>query len=174
MKIRIILPVLATAAVLVVGGCSADDTGAAAPSTSSASSPATSSSETSAPSSASSASAADLAVAQTSLGEVLVDARGMTVYVFDKDVVGATSSACTDQCATAWPAVDATTATPTDDGVDAELATITGVSGAPQVTVAGLPVYTFAKDAAPGDVNGQGVMGVWWALSPSGEKITAG
>jgi predicted lipoprotein with Yx(FWY)xxD motif len=104
---------------------------------------------------------------------VLVDGQGKTVYVFDKDAMGATASACTDQCATTWPAVVATAATPTGDGVDADLASITGVSGEPQVTVDGLPVYTFAKDTAPGDVMGQGVMGKWWVLSPTGEKITA-
>lgn len=177
MKIRYILPAVSAASLLALAGCGSSDTTAAAPSSSAASSSAASSSDTPSASSSSSSpagtSTADLAVAQTSLGEVLVDGQGKTVYVFDKDAKGATASACTDQCATTWPAVVATAATPTGDGVDADLASITGVSGEPQVTVDGLPVYTFAKDTAPGDVMGQGVMGKWWVLSPTGEKITA-
>lgn len=173
MKIRYILPAVSAASLLALAGCGSSDTTAAAPSSSATSSSASSSSDTSSSSSPAGTSTADLAVAQTSLGEVLVDGQGKTVYVFDKDAMGATASACTDQCATTWPAVVATAATPTGDGVDADLASITGVSGEPQVTVGGLPVYTFAKDAAPGDVMGQGVMGKWWVLSSSGEKITA-
>lgn len=173
MKIRHILPAVSAASLLALAGCGSSDTTAAAPSSSATSSSASSSSDASSSSSPAGTSTADLAVAQTSLGEVLVDGQGKTVYVFDKDAMGATASACTDQCATTWPAVVTTAATPTGDGVDADLASITGVSGEPQVTVGGLPVYTFAKDAAPGDVMGQGVMGKWWVLSPSGEKITA-
>ena len=167
MKIRYILPAVSAASLLALAGCGSSDTTAAAPSSSATSSSATSSSDASSSSSPAGTSTADLAVAQTSLGEVLVDGQGKTVYVFDKDAMGATASACTDQCATTWPAVVATAATPTGDGVDADLASITGVSGEPQVTVGGLPVYTFAKDAAPGDVMGQGVMGKWWVLSSS-------
>src|SRR5260221_6884427 len=48
--------------------------------------------------------AADPAMtADSSLGKILVDANGMTLYTFDKDTKGATMSACTDKCIAAWP-----------------------------------------------------------------------
>ncbi len=48
--------------------------------------------------------------------------------------------------------------------------TIDAPSGT-QLTVNQLPLYTFAADAAPGDVNGQGVGGVWWAAGADGNPI---
>lgn len=119
----------------------------------------------------SSASGTDLAVADSSLGTIVVDATGMTVYVFDTDTQGADTSACSGQCATNWPAVETTAGTPSVEGVTAEVGTITGTDGGTQLTIDGWPVYTYAGDSAPGDVNGQGVGGIWWAISPSGERI---
>lgn len=112
-----------------------------------------------------------LATADSALGEIVVDGDGMTVYVFDKDTQGATSSACLDTCATTWPAVpgDDTAAV---DGVDGELGTITGTDGEPQLTLDGWPLYYFASDAAAGDVAGQAVNGIWWVIAPDGTKIT--
>ena len=52
------------------------------------------------------------------------------------------------------------------------VATITGVVGGKQITINGLPIYTFSKDTKPGDTNGQGVLNIWHVLSPAGEKIT--
>jgi predicted lipoprotein with Yx(FWY)xxD motif len=96
----------------------------------------------------------------------------MTAYVFDKDTAGAGSSTCSGACATAWPAITASSATPTVEGVTGKVGTITGVNGEKQITVNGLPLYTFARDKAAGDVTGQGVGNVWWVLSPSGDKIS--
>jgi predicted lipoprotein with Yx(FWY)xxD motif len=58
-----------------------------------------------------------------------------------------------------------------DASVTGEIGTITGVDGATQLTLNGWPLYYFAGDSAPGDTNGQGVNGVWWVLTPAGEKI---
>lgn len=60
------------------------------------------------------------------------------------------------------------------DGTSAdagEVGTITGVDGAPQLTLDGWPLYYFAGDAAPGDTNGQDVGGVWWVMSPEGTPV---
>jgi len=114
----------------------------------------------------------DLAVATSSLGDIVVDGRGMTAYVFDKDTQNSTSSACTGDCATAWPAIETTADAPVVEGVTGTVGTITGVDGGKQITINGWPIYTFASDKAPGDVNGQAFGGVWWVVSPSGEKIT--
>jgi len=112
-----------------------------------------------------------LGTADSSLGEIVVDGDGMTVYVFDKDTQGAASSACLDACATKWPAVhgDDTDAV---DGLTGELGSITGTDGEPQLTLDGWPLYYFASDVAAGDVGGQAVNGVWWVVAPDGTKIT--
>jgi predicted lipoprotein with Yx(FWY)xxD motif len=117
------------------------------------------------------ASAAGLAVAESSLGEVVVDGDGMTVYMFDNDTQGAGTSSCAGECAANWPAVTTEGDAPVVDGVTGEVGTITGVDGATQVTLNGWPLYTFAGDSAAGDVNGQGVNDVWWVLSPDGERM---
>jgi predicted lipoprotein with Yx(FWY)xxD motif len=117
------------------------------------------------------AASAALMVADSALGEIVVDGRGMTVYMFDSDTQGAGTSTCEGQCAANWPAVTTDVADPQVDGVTGEVGTITGVDGAMQVTLNGWPLYYFAGDAAAGDVNGQGVNGVWWVLTPDGERM---
>jgi predicted lipoprotein with Yx(FWY)xxD motif len=115
----------------------------------------------------------DLMTADSSLGEIVVDGKGMTVYVFDNDTPGSDSSSCEGDCAAEWPAVSPASDEPAVEGVTGEVGTITGTDGNPQLTINGLPVYYFAQDSAPGDVKGQGVNGVWWVVSPSGEKTTS-
>jgi predicted lipoprotein with Yx(FWY)xxD motif len=73
----------------------------------------------------------------------------------------------------AWPPVTSTTATPTVNGVTGKIGTIPTTDGKMQVTINGMPIYYSAKDQGPGDINGQGVGGVWYLVSPSGEMITA-
>ncbi|MFD5215643.1 hypothetical protein [Microbacterium sp. NPDC058345] len=113
---------------------------------------------------------AALMTADTSMGEIVVDGEGMTVYMFDSDTQNAGESTCEGQCAENWPAVIAD-GTAELDGVTGEVGTITGVAGETQMTLNGWPLYYFAGDAAPGDVNGQGVNDVWWVLSPAGERM---
>jgi predicted lipoprotein with Yx(FWY)xxD motif len=107
------------------------------------------------------------------LGTILVDSNGMTLYVFDNDTSG--TSNCTGDCLQRWPALtvaDEDEEITTGEGVTAELAVITRDDGTYQVTANGMPLYTYAEDAAPGDVNGQGVGEVWWVVGPDGTKIT--
>lgn len=117
------------------------------------------------------ASAAALAVAESSLGEIVVDGEGLTVYMFDNDTQGAGASTCEGQCATNWPAVTTDSEMPEVEGVTGEVGTITGVDGATQITLNGWPLYYFAGDTAAGDVAGQGVNEVWWVLSAEGERM---
>jgi predicted lipoprotein with Yx(FWY)xxD motif len=116
---------------------------------------------------------AALATASTTLGKVVVDGKGLTVYVFDKDTANSGKSACTGACLTAWPPVTTTSAKPAVDGVTGTVSTIATPDGKKQVTVDGLPLYTFSGDSAAGDVKGQGLMGIWWAVSADGTKVTA-
>lgn len=118
------------------------------------------------------AGGATLTVATTSLGKVVVGPNGHTVYRFDKDTKGSGKSACTGQCVSLWPAVT-TTGMPTDTGIVGKVGTITTAGGKKQVTLDGWPLYYYAGDTGGGDVNGQGVLGIWWVLSSSGAKMTA-
>ncbi|MDQ1597713.1 MAG: hypothetical protein QOI70_1137 [Microbacteriaceae bacterium] len=157
---RLMMSVAGTAfAIIALAGCSSTSGGS------------TYSSPSTAPSKSAPSSAA-LSTASTALGKIIVDGKGMTAYVFDKDTAGSGSSTCTGSCATAWPAITTTSTTPTVEGVTGKVGTITGVNGEMQITVNGLPIYTFARDKAAGDVTGQGVGNIWWVLSPSGDKIS--
>ncbi|HUO37178.1 MAG TPA: hypothetical protein VMU34_04710 [Mycobacterium sp.] len=118
-----------------------------------------------------SSAVADVAVAPTNLGDVVVDAKGMTAYVFDKDVAGSGSSECTGDCQRLWVAVPAASDQPVAVGITPPVGVITGVGGGTQITIGGLPVYTFTGDSVPGDTNGQLFKDVWHALASSGQEI---
>ncbi|MER8069847.1 SCO0930 family lipoprotein [Streptomyces sp. NPDC094034] len=104
------------------------------------------------------------------LGEVLTDSEGFTLYRFDKDTASPPKSNCEGDCVKAWPVVaagDAKAAAGTDPTL---LGEITRADGTKQLTVAGWPMYRYAKDTSPGDANGQGVGGTWFASAPDGKK----
>jgi len=102
-----------------------------------------------------------------------VNDKGLTLYRFDTDATMPPKSNCTGQCATLWPATPASEATGVT-GIDQKLlGTVNGADGQPQLTMDGWPLYTFAQDAKPGDANGQGLMGIWWAVTPTGAKAGA-
>jgi predicted lipoprotein with Yx(FWY)xxD motif len=114
---------------------------------------------------------ATLKTADSDLGTVVVDAKGRTVYVFDKDQPGSGKISCSGDCLTKWPAV-VPDGQPKADGVSGDLGTITRDDGTMQVTLDGSPLYLFAGDSKPGDVTGQAVGGVWWVVGADGKKIT--
>ncbi|MFM6851449.1 MAG: hypothetical protein ACKOVB_20345 [Terrabacter sp.] len=144
-----------------------------------ASSAAGSSSTSSAASSSSSSAAApmvhpdvtELKTASSSLGTIVVDSQGMTLYMFDKDTKGGTKSACEGQCLTAWPPAMMGAAAPTLTGVTGTVASIGTADGKKQLTLDGWPLYYWFKDTKAGDVSGQAVKGVWWVLDPKGTPI---
>jgi predicted lipoprotein with Yx(FWY)xxD motif len=112
--------------------------------------------------------------ARSRIGTILVTAQRMTMYVFALDPRG--QSRCTGSCATYWPPVPASDAPKhAVAGVTATFGSVTRADGSTQLSVDGYPVYTYAGDRSPGDVNGQGVNasgGLWWALSPDGSRDT--
>jgi predicted lipoprotein with Yx(FWY)xxD motif len=114
-----------------------------------------------------------LATADSDLGTIVVDASFRTVYYFDEDTAGSGTSACSGDCLEKWPPVTADAGSPEVDGVTGDVATITRDDGTTQLTLDGRPLYPSAGDGAPGDVNGQGVGGVWWVVSPDGAAIKA-
>ena len=102
----------------------------------------------------------------------LVDDQGRALYAYLLDTPGNNMSTCTADCAVEWPPV-LVTGTPTaGEGVDsALLGTITREDGQMQATYNSWPLYYFDEDVDPGDMNGQGVDGEWFLVSPEGEPI---
>ena len=98
------------------------------------------------------------------LGKILTDEKGMTLYFFSKDADG--QSACVDGCVTTWPIYY--NASPyIGTGLKAsDFGVITRPDGKKQTTYKGWPLYYFANDNAKGDVNGEGVKNVWFVAKP--------
>ncbi|MFJ7778450.1 SCO0930 family lipoprotein [Streptomyces yangpuensis] len=116
-----------------------------------------------------------LAVSNTEkAGPVLTDSAGLTLYRFDKDTAKPPKSNCEGDCAKTWPVVAAGDVTAAAGMDPSMLGEVVRGDGTKQLTVAGWPVYRFNKDAKPGDVNGQGVGGVWFAFGPDGKKAAKG
>ena len=124
----------------------------------------------SAPSAAVQAPASDaggLATASTTVGTV-VTSEGHTLYRFSEDTAKPSASTCVGACATAWPPVLGD-GVPAVDGLPADLVgTVRRADGTEQLTLDGWPLYRFAEDTAPGEVNGEGVGGTWQAIGPDG------
>jgi len=114
-----------------------------------------------------------VSTATTSLGRILVDARGHTLYLFGKDRNG--KSACSGACAVAWPPLMANGKPRAGAGAKASrLGTTRRADGRLQVTYNRHPVYRFVKDTKRGQTNGEGLKafgGTWDALSPAGAKV---
>lgn len=112
------------------------------------------------------------------LGQIVTDASGKTLYRFDADTASPSVSNCAGDCAVKWPPALVGKGRQVQlDGVDQALVgTVTRADGSTQLTLAGWPLYEFAKDSKPGDILGQGVGGTWFAATPQGAKAgqTAG
>ena len=175
MKKHLSIGLSAFALAALLSGCGGTSGTTAYPTTAAAPTSAAGSSSTSGPASTSApaAATADLKVADSKSGQIVVDGKGMSVYYYTKDVKDSGTSACTGGCLDAWPPVLATADTPTVDGVTGTVGTIATPDGKKQLAINGMPVYYYAKDLAPGDITGQGVGGVWYLVAPSGDMITA-
>jgi predicted lipoprotein with Yx(FWY)xxD motif len=149
-------------AALVIAGCGGnDDNGGYSPPSASAK-PATSQ-----------RGGATVAVRSTSLGKILTDSQGRTLYLFEKDT--GTKSTCSGACAAAWPPLTTSGKPKAGPGLKASLLGTTARSdGSTEVTYNGHPLYTYAGDQGAGDTNGQGLdqFGAeWYVLSPAGSKL---
>jgi predicted lipoprotein with Yx(FWY)xxD motif len=116
---------------------------------------------------------------------ILVDGRGVTLYMFTEDVRNAAPKCVDDRvagCQKVWPGLFATSGASAGKGVKASLLGTTSRSdGKLQVTYGGYPLYYFAgdktqygghpRDKKPGDVNGQGDYDVWYVVSPAGKPV---
>jgi len=111
-----------------------------------------------------------------SVGAVLVDTSGMTLYRYTPD--GANKSVCTGACSSVWPPLTVpagTTHAIGSTGVPSgDLGIIMRSDGTHQITYKGIPLYTYTGDTKAGQASGQGVGGIWFVVkSPSAASATA-
>ena len=91
---------------------------------------------------------------------MFVDQNGMTLYTFDKDKAGS-PSACSGNCAQAWPAAMAG-----DSDQPGGKWTTEAADGGKQWAYDGKRVYRFSKDTKPGDKNGDNFRDMWHVAKP--------
>jgi predicted lipoprotein with Yx(FWY)xxD motif len=160
---------------MIIAACSGAGTGStaapsvAAPSVAAPSAEAPSEAPSAAPSE-DAVTGATVALAESSLGQILVDGEGRTLYGFTVDTEGV--SACYDDCEQAWPPLLASGEVTAGAGIDASLiTTVERTDGTKQVKYGDWPLYYFASDSAAGDTNGQGINDVWFVVDATGALI---
>ncbi|MCC7369461.1 MAG: hypothetical protein IT306_13620 [Chloroflexi bacterium] len=106
------------------------------------------------------------------LGKMLVDGEGKTLYLYSRDEKGVSN--CYDQCEQRWPILRPPAGgAPTGSAdIAGTLGTISRKDGTMQVTYNGIPLYYWYQDEKVGDTKGQAVGGVWWVLAPGLNQIT--
>ena len=104
--------------------------------------------------------------ADTTLGKILVDAKGMTLYYFANDIPASGASTCYGQCAVAWPVFLADTIAVSSPLDPADFGSITRTDGTKQTTYYGWPLYYFQGDTKPGDTKGENVLKTWFVVKP--------
>ena len=104
-------------------------------------------------------------------GTFLTNQDGMTLYVYLLDEPGS-APACTGSCLSSWTPVIVQGKPKAGSGVDAKALGTQKVGGVQQLTLGGQPAYTYSGDMAAGDLNGQGIGGLWYVVAPDGSRIT--
>ena len=116
---------------------------------------------------------ADVKLASSKLGKIVVDRNGRTLYLFAADKNG--KSTCSGACATTWPPVTAASASGGDGLDDGALGTTTRADGTQQITYHGHPLYYYAGDGkTPGSMKGEGLdtFGAeWYVVDSSGKAV---
>jgi predicted lipoprotein with Yx(FWY)xxD motif len=107
----------------------------------------------------------------TSLGNILVDSSGRTLYLFTRDRGNKNSCVKVSGCSAAWPSLKASGRPTAGSGVRASLLSTTNGN---QVTYAGHPLYTYTGDSGPGKTSYVGFKsfgGTWYAINASGGTV---
>lgn len=161
---RLGIPALALTIALVAAACSAAAT--PAPTAAPTATPAPTAAATVAPTPTPAKGLVNVAQ-DARLGAYLTGADGRSLYLFTKDTKD--TSTATAQVLANWPPLLVTAASQATGGagVTGTFGTTRLADGSTQVTYNGVPLYYFAKDARAGDVNGQGVNGVWFLATPA-------
>lgn len=94
-------------------------------------------------------------------GNFLTDSSGRALYIFDNDTEGVSN--CVNACIGIWPPFSATLA---PDNLPADISIIQRQDGSSQYAWKGKPLYFYASDKNVGDINGDGVGGIWHLVKP--------
>ncbi len=155
--LKLCLPAIAASLLIAAcGGSSSSNTTSSAAST-----------QPAAQTSSGSSSAVLVKSASNSLGTILVDSQGMTLYHLSGEQNGkfiCTSTACLG----VWhPLIAPSSGTPS--GEVGSLGTVKRPEGTMQVTYKGTPLYTFTGDQQSGETKGQGIkdIGTWSVVTSS-------
>ena len=155
-----LLAVLAVLALIALAGC-----GGSSATSSSGSGSTTLTSAGASPSSSS--GVVVVATGSTSLGTVLTNAQGFTLYYFKPEQGSKVVCASESACNSAWPPVITNTGTPAaPSGATGTFGTVTLPNGSSEVTYNGWPLHTYSGDSASGQTNGQGIGGQWFVATP--------
>jgi predicted lipoprotein with Yx(FWY)xxD motif len=111
-------------------------------------------------------SADTVKTADTTLGKILVDSQGKTLYYFANDVAASGASNCNGQCAALWPPFSARSIMVSSPLNPADFGSITRSDGSAQTTYYGWPLYYYSGDKNPGDMNGENFLKVWFVIKP--------
>jgi predicted lipoprotein with Yx(FWY)xxD motif len=104
------------------------------------------------------------------MGAIVTDAKGWTLYRFDKDAAKPPATNCAGTCAQIWPPA-LTNGNPQLSGIDPALVgTVKRADGSLQLTLHGWPLYRYLGDPKKGAWKGQAVGGTWWVSAPNGTK----
>ena len=172
MRRRTVITVVLAVAVLLAACSSGGSGGYWGSSSSSRSRYGTGTTQKSTPTKSSAAGGATVQVGDTSLGQVLTDSAGKTLYLYAND--DGTTSKVPAGVLAAWPPVQASGTPTVGAGLDAaKLTTAKQANGQTWVAYNGHLVYTFTGDATAGDVKGQGLANVWYAVTPQGDQLAS-
>jgi predicted lipoprotein with Yx(FWY)xxD motif len=109
-------------------------------------------------------------VTSSSLGKIIVDGNGRTLYFYSPDTPG--KSVCEGSCLAHWPPADGKPSPGT--GVNAgKIGTVTRSDGTTQASYGNLPLYYYTGDNGPGETKGQGFDGKWNVVDPTGKPVPA-
>jgi predicted lipoprotein with Yx(FWY)xxD motif len=157
--------------VLALAGCGSSSNGTS----SSASTPAPTTPAATTPATSSTASAQVSTKSVSTLGPILVNSEGRTLYIFEPDKHAKVT--CTGACASLWPPLKLSSGQKAVAGGEAKSSLLSSdpdPEGGAVATYAGWPLYTYAADSGPGSANGQGVNadgGLWYVISPAGTVV---
>jgi predicted lipoprotein with Yx(FWY)xxD motif len=116
-----------------------------------------------------------ISLRSTSLGKILVDGSGRTLYLFKGDRANRSTLSVAGRAV--WPPFTSVGAITARGGAQAaSLGTATGRDGARQVSYNGHPLYYYVGDSKPGSVRGQRLKqfgALWYVLGPGGRAITS-
>ena len=101
--------------------------------------------------------------ADSSMGKIYTDEKGMTLYPYDKDEAG--TSTCYDKCAVNWPPYMAAA----DTAAEGDWTIVERTDGSKQWAYDGKPLYLWIQDKAPGDVTGEGKGDGTWHVAKAGD-----